>query len=89
MKKRYTEEKIVKILQEAAGGDVAKTCRKYGISDATYYNWKRKYVGMGTSELRKLRNLEEENRKLKKLVVEKELDLDALKSLLEKYGNAR
>lgn len=89
MKKRYSEEQIVRILSEAAKGNVAGICRKYGISDATYYNWKRKYEGMSVSELRKLHALEEENRKLKRIVADKELDIDALKALLEKYGDAR
>lgn len=89
MKKRYSEAQIVRILNEAAKGNVAAICRRYGISDATYYNWKKRYEGMTVSELRKLRELEEENRKLKKIVADKELDIDALKALLEKYGEAR
>lgn len=89
MKRRYSEEQIVRILSEAANGNVAGICRKYGISDATYYNWKKKYEGMSVSELRKLHALEEENRKLKRIVADKELDIDALKALLEKYGEAR
>jgi putative transposase len=89
MKKRYNEGQIVRILSEAAKGNVAAVCRKYGVSDATYYNWRKKYEGMTSSELRKLRVLEEENRKLKRIVADKELDIDALKALLEKYGEAR
>jgi putative transposase len=89
MKKRYSEEQVVKILREAASGSVAETCRKYGVSDATYYNWKKKYDGMEVSDVRKLRALEEENRKLKKLLAEEMLDKDALKALLEKYEGAR
>lgn len=89
MKKRHTEEQIVRILNESANGKVAEVCRRYGISDATYYNWKKKYEGMSSSDLRKLRSLEDENRRLKKLVADKELDIDALKALLEKYGEAR
>lgn len=90
MKKRYSESQIVKILSEGrASGNVAELCRKYGISDATYYNWKKKYDGCEASELKKLKTLEEENRRLKKLVVDKELDIDALKTLVEKYHNAR
>jgi putative transposase len=89
MKKRHSEEQIVRILKEVASkGDVAGTCRRYGISDATYYIWKKKYGGMASTDLKKLRGLEEENRRLKRLVADKELDLDALKSLLEKYGEA-
>ena len=89
MKRRYDEGQIVRILSEAAKGSVAAVCRKYGVSDATYYNWKKKYEGMTATELRKLRVLEEENRKLKRIVADKELDIDALKALLEKYGEAR
>ena len=89
MKRRYSEEQIVRILNEAAKGNVASICRRYGVSDATYYNWKKKYEGMSVSELRKLHALEEENRKLKRIVADKELDIDALKALLEKYGEAR
>ena len=89
MKKRYSEEQIVRILGEAARGNVAGVCRKHGISDQTYYNWKKKYDGMGVADVRRLRLLDEENRKLKRLLAEKELDIDALKALLEKYGEAR
>ena len=90
MRKRYSEEQIVKILQElGTSGKVAEGCRKYGISDATYYNWKKKYEGLGVEELRRLRALEEENRTLKKLLADQLIDNDALKALLEKYGQAR
>lgn len=89
MKKRYSEEQIVKILREASTGKVGEICRKYGVSDATYYNWRKRYDGMAISDVRKLKNLEDENRRLKKLVADKELDIDALKALLEKYGDAR
>lgn len=90
MKKRYSEEQIVQILREGReSGKVAELCRRYGISDATYYNWKKKYEGCEVSDLKRLKALEDENRRLKKLVVDKELDLDAIKALLEKYENAR
>jgi len=89
MKRRYNEAQIIRILSEAAKGNVAAVCRKYGVSDATYYNWRKKYEGMTATELRKLLALEEENRKLKRIVADKELDIDALKALLEKYGEAR
>ena len=90
MKKRYSEEQIVKILGESSRGElsVVEVCRKYGISDATYYNWKKKYSGCEASDLRKLKKLEEENRRLKRLMADKELDIDALRSLLEKYQDA-
>ena len=90
MRKRYSEEQIVRILKEAeVTGKVVDVCRRYGVSDQTLRNWRIKYGDLGTSEIRRLRTLEEENRRLKKLVAEKELDLDALKALLEKYGTAR
>ncbi len=89
MKKRYNEEQIVRILNEGSDGKTKEVCRKYGISDATYYNWQKKYAGMSLSDVRRLRLLEEENRKLKRIVADKELDIDALKALLEKYGEAR
>lgn len=80
----------MKILREGGKtGKVAELCRKHGISDATYYNWKKRYDGCEVSYLRKLKALEEDNSWLKKLVVDKELDIDAMKALLEKYENAR
>jgi len=84
-RKRYTEEQIIGVLQEAeAGTKVAELCRKYGISEATYYNWKAKYAGMTVSELRRLRTLESENRRLKQIVAEQTLDMQTLKELLAK-----
>ena len=83
--KKYPEEKIIAILKEVeAGAKVAETCRKYGISDATYYNWKSKYDGLELSELKRLKTLEEENNKLKRIVAEQALDIQALKGVLEK-----
>jgi len=86
MKKiRYTEEQIVKILKESeAGLAIGELCRKYGISDATYYNWKAKYAGMTASDVKRLRNLEEENRRLKHLVADLTLDNQALKEVISK-----
>jgi putative transposase len=82
---RYTEEQIVGILMEAeAGVSVAELCRKYGMSDATYYNWKAKYGGMTANDLKKLRQLESENRKLKQMVAEQALDIRALKEVVSK-----
>jgi putative transposase len=82
---RYTEEQIVGILKEAeAGISVAELCRKYGMSDATYYNWKAKYGGMTASDLKKLRQVESENRKLKQMVAEQALDIRALKEVVSK-----
>ncbi len=85
MKKRFSEEQIIKILQEAeAGTKVKELCRKHGISDATYYNWKSKFGGMTVSEAKRLKALVEENRQLKKLVADLSLDKQALKAVLEK-----
>jgi len=85
VRKRYTEEQIIGVLREAeVGTKVAELCRKYGISDATYYNWKAKYAGMTVSELRRLKTLESENRRLKQIVAEQALDNRTLKELLTK-----
>jgi putative transposase len=90
MKKRSSEEQIVKILKEVErSGRTGEACRKYAVGEPTIYNWRKRYGGLELSELRKLRALEEENRRLKKGVADKELDLDALKAFLEKYNGAR
>ena len=84
-KSRYTEEQIVGILKEAdAGIPIVEICRKYGISDATYYNWKAKYAGMAVSDVKKLKHLEDENRRLKHLVADLTLDNQALKAVVSK-----
>jgi putative transposase len=83
--KRYSEEQIIAVLREGeAGAKVADLCRKYGMSEATYYNWKAKYVGMTVSDLKRLKALEAENRRLKQLVAEQALDNRVLKDLLSK-----
>jgi len=83
--RQYTEEQIIAVLKEGeAGAKVADLCRKYGMSDATYYNWKSKYAGLTVSELKRLKALEEENRRLKQIVGEQALDNRALKELLSK-----
>ena len=83
--RQYTEEQIIAVLKEGeAGASVTDLCRKYGMSDATYYNWKSKYSGMTVSDLKKLKALEEENRRLKQIVAEQALDIRALKDLLSK-----
>ena len=82
-RKRFSEEQIIGVLKEAeAGAKTKELCRKHGISDATFYNWKAKYTGMTVSEARRLRELEQENARLKKLLAEAELDKAALKDLL-------
>jgi putative transposase len=83
--RQYTEEQIINVLKEGeAGAKVSDLCRKYGMSDATYYNWKAKYSGMTASDLKKLKSLEHENRRLKQIVGEQALDIRALKDLLSK-----
>jgi putative transposase len=83
MKKRFTEEQIIGILKEAeAGMKVAEVCRKHGISDATYYNWKSKFGGMSVSEAQRLKALEMENSKLKRLLADAHLDISALKDVV-------
>jgi putative transposase len=82
---RFSEEQIIGILrEEEAGVKVADVCRKHGISDATFYAWKAKYGGLEVSEARRLKALEDENRRLKKLLAEAVLDNAALRDLLGK-----
>jgi len=82
---KFTEEQIAFALRQAeTGTKVAEVCRKMGISDATFYNWKKKYGGLGVSELRRLKQLEEENRQLKKLVADLSLDKQMLQDVLTK-----
>lgn len=84
-KSKFTEEQILFALRQAETGiSVAEVCRKMGISDATYYTWKKKYGGLGLSELRRLKQLEEENRQLKKLVADLSLDKQMLQDVLSK-----
>lgn len=83
MKNRFTEEQIIGVLKEAeAGAKIADLCRKHGISDATYYNWKAKFGGMTVSDAQRLKALEAENSKLKRLLAESLLDNAALKDVL-------
>ena len=85
VRKRYTEEQIIAALNEAeAGARTADLCRKHGMSDATFYNWKAKYAGLTVSELKRLKSLEDENRRLKQIVAQQALDNLALKELLSK-----
>ena len=82
---RFTEEQIIAILREQeAGATTAELCRRHGISQATFYNWKAKFGGMEVSEAKRLRSLEEENAKLKRLLADAMLDNVALKDLLSK-----
>ena len=85
MKRRYSDEQIIGILKEHEAGFSAKElCRKYGMSDACFYKWKAKFSGMEVNEARRLRDLEDENRKLKKLVADLSLDKMALEEVLKK-----
>lgn len=82
---RFTDEQIIGILKEQeAGSKTADVCRKYGISDATFYKYKAKFGGMDVAEAKKLRSLEDENAKLKRLLADAMLDNAALKDLLAK-----
>jgi putative transposase len=79
-KSRFTEEQIVGVLKESeAGAKTADLCRKHGISPATYYKWKSKFGGLEVSDVAKMRGLEDENRRLKRLLADSALEIDALK----------
>jgi len=85
MNKRFTEEQIAFALrQHESGISVTDICRKMGVSDASFYLWKKKYAGLGLIELRRLKSLEEENRQLKKLVADLSLDKQMLQDVLSK-----
>jgi putative transposase len=85
MKNRFSEEQIINILKEADSGmKIADLCRKHNISHGTYYAWKAKFGGMNVSEAQRLRSLEEENRKLKRLVADQALDIVCLKDIVSK-----
>jgi len=83
--KRFKEEQIIAVLrEEQAGVGVQELCRKYGMSDGTFYNWKAKYGGLTVNEARRIRSLEDENRRLKHIVAEQALDIQALKAVVSK-----
>jgi putative transposase len=85
MKKRFTEEQIIGVLKEAeAGKKTSDLCRQHGITEPTFYRWKSKYGGMELSDAKRLKSLEDENRRLKRLVAEQMLDNQVLKDLLTK-----
>lgn len=85
MKKRFSEEQIIKaIKQHEAGTKVEEICRQLGISNGTFYNWRSKYAGLEVNEAKRLRALESENSKLKKLLAEKLLEVEAMKGVLTK-----
>ena len=84
-KSRFSEEQIIRVLKEhAAGLSASEVCRKHGVSDATFYKWRSRYGGMEISDARKLKSLEDENRRLKKLLAESMLDAATLKAMLTK-----
>lgn len=85
MKKRFSEEQIAYAIQQQESGlPVSEICRKMGVAEPTFYNWKKKYKGMGITELRKLKQLEDENRKLKRLVADLSLDKHMLQEVIAK-----
>jgi putative transposase len=86
MKKRFSEEQIVGILREGQAGQktVQELCRPHGVSEPTYYTWKRKYGSMAEPDVKRLRELEKENARLKRLLAERDLEVDVMKEFLEK-----
>ena len=87
-KSQFSEEQIVRILQEAASGGKSQSqlCREHGVSENTFYTWKRKYGGMQSQDVRRLKELEQENSQLKRLLAERDLEVDAVRGLLRKNG---
>ncbi len=84
-RKRYTEEQIIGVLKESeAGSKTGELCRRHGMGEATFYKWKAKYAGLTVHELKRLRSLEDENRRLKQIVAQQALDNWTLKELLSK-----
>jgi len=86
MKKRFTEEQIIKILREGENGKRIEVCRKHGITQTTFYRWRRKYQGMTVDSIKEMKRLKNENARMKKVVAEMALANQALKDLLEKKG---
>ena len=88
-KSKFTKEQIAFALRQAESGTtVAEVCRKMGVSEATFYNWKKKYGGLGVSELRRLKQLEEENARLKRMVADLSLDKQVLQEVIQKSCEA-
>jgi len=86
MKARFTEAQIIGVLREAERGEktVGELCRGHGVSEQTFYRWRRKYGGMAENDVRRLRELDRENARLKRLLAERDLEIDALRELLGK-----
>lgn len=85
MKKRYTEEQIIKAIKDhEAGVKVDDICRRLGISTRTFYNWRSKYAGMEVNEVKRMKDLEQENNKLKRILAEKLLEVEAFKDVISK-----
>jgi putative transposase len=84
-KKHYTEEQVFRILKEGeSGSSIPELCRRYGVSEATYFRWKSKYAGLELSDLKKMKSMESENSRLKRLVADQALQIDAMKEVLQK-----
>ena len=83
---RYSEEQITKILRDAEKGDktIGQLCKEYGISEYSFYRWRKQYSGMQVAEIRRLKALEKENARLKRIVAERDLEIDIIKEVLEK-----
>jgi putative transposase len=86
MKKQFSEEQIIRILQETERSEktIQEVCRKHGVSEQSFYRWRRKYAGVDVQEARKLREMENENARLKRLLAERDIEIDAMKELLSK-----
>ena len=82
--KRYTEEQIIRMLRESEATSIGEVSRKHGVSEWSLYRWRKKYADMDVSEARRLRTLEKENSRLKRIVAEQAMDIDAMKELLAK-----
>jgi putative transposase len=85
MKQRFSEEQIVRMLRQAEAGNrtVAEVCKEYGVSEQTWYRWKKKFGQMEVPDVRRLRELEKENSRLKRIVAERDLEIDAMKEVLK------
>ena len=88
-KTRFTEEQMVKMLREADRTSVSEVAKKHGVSDQTLYNWRRHFGGLDPSDVKRLRQLEQENNRLKKLVVERDLEIEVMKEIAAKKNGER